>query len=279
MLYSELYTQAFGTIKATTPDYPQKALEIQILIERSFNLSRTQFWMKKQSKITDKNGLIKFYRYLKRLNTGEPLAYILRERHFFSETFYINRNVLIPRPDTELLVEKALESMPHPAKILEIGAGCGNIAISIATRTHSRVVATEKSKKAFYVLKKNIHLHHLEAKVLALNTDLFPENKNGFNLIISNPPYISEKEWNTLPINIKNFEPRLALVAGPAGIEIIEKIILKSPSYLKPSGLLLLEIGYNQKKMVNDILRSHGFRHIHFYKDINRIDRVASARR
>lgn len=276
VIYSELYSLALKTIRETNTDDSEKPLEIQILIERAFNLSRTRFWIKKQDVITDQNGLKKFLNYLRRLQKGEPLAYILREKHFFNSLFYLNRNVLIPRTDTELLVEKALELKPRPVNVLEIGAGCGNICISIANQIPVWIVATEKCPKALAVLKKNITRHRLTDRISAVKADLFPEKKD-FDLIISNPPYISEEEWDDLPGQIREYEPRMALVGGSLGIEIMEIIAARSPVYLKSGGSLLLEIGYNQKKMVEKFLKNHDFGQICFHKDINGIDRVVSA--
>lgn len=279
MLYSELYARALESITETETDPREKALEVQILMERAFHLNRTRFWITKRDPVTDQQGLEKFYCSLERLKKGEPLAYIIGEKPFFDSLFYVNEHVLIPRADTELLVEKALAITPRPVNVLEIGAGCGNIAISIARRQPVRVVATEKSLKALAVLKKNIARYRLGDQVTAIQADMFPDIAEDFDLIISNPPYISEKEWKELPLGIRDFEPRMALVGGSTGTEIMEKIIAASPSYLKSGGSIMMEIGYNQRKMVGEYLKKQGFGGIRFHPDINRIHRVVSATR
>jgi release factor glutamine methyltransferase len=269
--YRDLYTLALRRIGE-----PEKALDIQILIEKAFQLSRTRFWIDMDKTIGNLTHLRRFYRYLNRLSQHEPLAYILKEKEFFSQPFFINKNVLIPRPETEVLVERALELIPQPAHICDIGTGCGSIAVILAQKTGSKVWAVDSSPEALYVLKKNIHRHGLKGRIVACRADLFPQKKRLFDLIVSNPPYLSLQEWQALPAHIKHYEPRAALLAGERGSEILEQIIRRSPRYLKPGGSILLEIGFGQQAEVNRLLRQSGFKDIRFFEDINRIPRVAS---
>jgi release factor glutamine methyltransferase len=271
--YSDLYFSSINQIKDK-----EKTLDIQILIERAFNLTKTEFWIKKNDEIKNKAGLNKFYKYFKRLKNEEPIAYILKEKEFFSENFYINKNVLIPRPETEILVEKAMELKPPPSKILDIGAGSGVISIILAKKLNTKVISVERSKKSIYVLKKNILIHKVKNRVIPVFSDLFPENHNRFDLIISNPPYLSVRDWERLPLNIKKFEPRSSLVSGENGTEIIKRIIINSPDYLKKKGTILIEIGYNQKQTVKNILKKIGFSNIIFFNDYNNIPRIAFAK-
>lgn len=272
MKYSDLYFSSINKIKDK-----EKTLDIQILIGKAFNLTKSQFWIKKNDEIENKTGLNKFYRYFKRLKNEEPIAYILKKNEFFSENFYINKNVLIPRPETEILVEKAMELKPSPSKILDIGAGSGIISIILAKKLNTKVISVEKSKKSIYILKKNILIHRVENKVIPVLADLFPENYDKFDLIISNPPYLSAKDWEQSPLNIKKFEPRSSLVSGRNGTEIIKRIIMNSPDYLKKEGTILIEIGCNQKEIVEKILKKRGFSNISFFNDYNNIQRIVSA--
>ena len=272
MKYSDLYFSSINKIKDK-----EKTLDIQILIEKAFSLTKSQFWIKKNDETENKTGLNKFYRYFKRLKNEEPIAYILKEKEFFSENFYINKNVLIPRPETEILVEKAMGLKPSPSKILDIGAGSGIISIILAKKLNTKVISVEKSKKSIYVLKKNILIHRVENKVIPVLADLFPKNYDKFDLIISNPPYLSAIDWEKSPLNIKKFEPRSSLVSGKNGTEIIKKIIINSPDYLKKEGTILVEIGYNQKEIVEKILKKRGFLNISFFNDYNNIQRIAYA--
>lgn len=270
MRYRDLYNLSLRRIQDR-----DKAVDIQIIIEKAFQLSKTRFWLSQNSPITHHTRLRRFYRYMNRLIRNEPLAYILKEREFFSHPFFVNKNVLIPRPETEILVERALEMIRQPCRILDIGAGCGNISIILALQTGSRIWAVESSDKAVYVLKKNIRRHRLEGRVIPLRADLFPGKKFLFDLIVSNPPYLSHREWRNLPPHIKNYEPKEALAAGETGLEILERIIRRSGAYLKPGGSILLEIGFRQQPEVSRLLREAGYLDIAFIDDYSGIPRVA----
>jgi release factor glutamine methyltransferase len=273
VLYSELFSKSLKKFKDK-----DKSLDLQILIEFAFNLTREQFWIKKNEEITDKTGLRKFYRYRKRLLQDEPIAYILKRKEFYGENFYINKNVLIPRPETEILVEHAIESInKKPANILEIGSGSGVIAILLAKLTGSTVTAVEKSRRAFNVLKKNIALHGVTGKVTPVCGDLFPTAAAGFDLIVSNPPYGSEAEWQELAPNVKDHEPKEAVVAGEDGLLIIRRIVDGADYYLNPGGKLLIEIGYKQAASVRKILEASKFSQVEFFKDYSGIPRIVLA--
>ena len=272
MLYSELFSKSLKKFKDK-----DKSLDLQLLIEFAFNLTREQFWIKKNEKITDNIGLRKFYRYRKRLLQEEPIAYILKQKEFYGEIFYINKNVLIPRPETEILVEHAIGLIKEPANILDIGSGSGIIAILLAKLTGATVTAVEKSRKAFYVLKKNIALHGVTGKVIPIYGDLFPAAANNFDMIVANPPYVSEAEWQELAPGVKDHEPKEALVAGEDGLLIIRRIVDGGDYFLKPGGKLLMEIGYQQEALVREILEAAKFSRVEFFKDYNGIPRVVVA--
>ena len=273
MRFSELF-------QASLKDYPESdnQLEIELLIEAAFALDRTQYWLLRDEPISDSRGLARYQRYFRRLIGGEPIAYILGEVEFFKTSYYVNRHVLIPRPETELLVEKALEIEPAPDLILDIGAGCGNISISLAIKTGATVTALEKSRYAISVLKKNVLRHGLSEKVIPYRGDLFPAQVTPFDLIVSNPPYLSEAEWLGLPNRLKRYEPAQAFRGGDDGLDIIRRIIESAPSHLKkPGGLLMLEIGFGQASRVENILASAGFHSISIYDDLKEIPRVIKA--
>lgn len=273
MLYSELFSNSLRKFKDK-----DKSLDLQILIEFAFNLTREQFWTKKNEEITDHTGLRKFYRYRKRLLQDEPIAYILKQKEFYGEIFFINKNVLVPRPETEILVEHAIEGInKKPANILDIGSGSGVIAILLAKLTGSTVTAIEKSRRALYVLKKNIALHGVAEKVIPVYGDLFPAAANGFDMIVSNPPYGSEAEWQELAPNVKDHEPKEAVVAGEDGLVVIRRIVDGAECFLKPGGKLLMEIGYQQEASVRKILAASKFTQVEFFKDYNGIPRVVFA--
>jgi len=246
-------------------------------MEKAFKLSREQFWINKNQVITDKAGLQKFYRYRRRLLQNEPIAYILKEKEFYGLSFFVDRGVLIPRPETEVLVEQTIKLNNGPVKILDIGSGSGNIAISLALDTDATIVALEKSKKAVSVLKKNIARYNLKGKINLKEGDLFPHTPALFDIIVSNPPYIPEPEWRQLDPTVRDYEPKEALAAGEDGLSVIRRIIAKAGSFLRSEGRLLMEIGYNQKDAVEGILRTAHFKDITFYKDYSNVPRVVSA--
>ncbi|MCP4221008.1 MAG: peptide chain release factor N(5)-glutamine methyltransferase [bacterium] len=304
MRYSDLFTNSIKKL----PDQ-SGAMDIQLLMEKAFGLTRSQFWIKKPEEITDKTALNRFYRYRRRLLNQEPTAHILGEKEFYGETFAVNRHVLVPRPETEILVEKAAEcfntpscdvapapsdgtatpgnAVPTPrdqavtpgngtpSRILDIGSGSGVIAIMLAKLTGSRVTAVENSPDALRVLKKNIRLHNVGKLVTPLPADLFPPPGTTYHMIVSNPPYIPETEWRDLEPNVRDHEPKCALVADDQGYALIRKIIQKAHNYLEPGGRLLMEIGYNQSQATAEILKTNDFSNIGFFKDYAGIPRIA----
>jgi release factor glutamine methyltransferase len=273
VLYSELFTAHLEQLKTG-----ELSTAVEVLIEKAFAISRTQFWIKKNQPVRDAAGLRKFRRYFARLLANEPLAYILKEKEFFGEKFAVNPAVLIPRPETELLVEKALDLLgKKPARILDIGAGSGNIAIVLALKSRSMVTALDMSRPALRVLKKNIARFGLQKRVKVIKADLFPKKPEFFEMIIANPPYLSQKDWHGLPPGIKLFEPRAALVAGPAGTEALARIIAGAPGYLSPGGRLLLEIGQGQLRAVRALLKAVRLQETEYIRDYGGIARVIAA--
>ncbi len=273
MHYSDLFASALKELKKG-----ELPTAVEVLIENSFGISRSQFWVRKNQPIRDGNGLRRFRRRLRRLLAGEPLAYILKEREFFGENFKVTRAVLIPRPETELLVEKALEILAlEPVHVLDIGAGSGNISIMLALRAQVQVTALEKSRPALRILRQNIGHFRLEKRVQPLAGDLFPVRPASFQMIVANPPYLSCKEWRESPASIRNFEPREALVAGPTGTEVLAEIVAGVPCWLEPGGHLLLEIGLGQRHSVRGFLKAAGLREVECIRDYAGIERVIVA--
>ncbi len=267
-----------------TGEKKNRSTDIEILTREVFHLTKTQFWIKRNDIINDKRALRRFGRLRARLLKDEPLAYIIGKKEAFSRDFIVNRHVLIPRPETEILIEAAvdsLKSMTKPALVLDIGSGSGVIAITLALETGANAIAVEISRSALSVLRKNIALHRVAAKVFPVRADLFPRSgKTGrplFDLIVSNPPYVAEAEWSELPPCVRNYEPKQALAAADDGMAIIACIAAKARAYLKPTGKILLEIGAGQKEKVEKIFTAAGFHCIEFLNDYSRIPRVISA--
>ncbi len=250
-------------------------LDTELILSKTINKKREEILLniKKNIKNTD---IIKFKNDLVRRKQKEPLAYILGYKHFWRYKFLTNKSVLIPRPDTELLVEEALKRIPHnkSKKILDIGTGSGCIIISLQKERPKCVsTALDISLKAINVAKNNAKLHQLENKINFINIDIDKYKSYNYDLIISNPPYISDIELRRLDDGIKFHEPKLALSGGSDGLREIKKVIIKSKKLLKINGKLIIEIGYKQKNQSMKILNENGFYVNKVSKDISGIDR------
>ncbi|OGQ17328.1 MAG: protein-(glutamine-N5) methyltransferase, release factor-specific [Deltaproteobacteria bacterium RIFCSPHIGHO2_02_FULL_40_11] len=195
--------------------------------------------------------LTKFKAYLKRRTLFEPLQYILGHQAFWSFEFKVGPGVLIPRPETEFLVETVLKSIPKdgPVHILDLCTGSGVIPITVALeRKNASFVAIDSSQKALRYAKENAKTHGVEDRIQFLEANLFDplSSKDIFDIIVSNPPYVAEKEWETLDKEILMFEPKEAFVAGPEGTVFHYTILKKAKSFLKKGGTLFLEISPEQ---------------------------------
>ncbi|OQY08712.1 MAG: protein-(glutamine-N5) methyltransferase, release factor-specific [Fusobacteriia bacterium 4572_132] len=214
---------------------------------------------------------------IKRGKNKIPLQYILGYEEFYGYKFEVNENVLIPRPETELLVEQCLEKIKEikEPKILDIGTGSGAIAISIAKqRLDTKVLAVDIQEKALEVAKRNKTLNKAE-NIKFVKSDMFENvNYSEFDLIVSNPPYIKEEEYNQLMAEVKEHEPKSALLAEENGLYFYINITKNAKYYLKKGGILAFEIGYNQGKEVKEILQKNGYEKIRIIKDYSKNDRI-----
>ncbi len=247
---------------------PSYILDSEILLSKTLNKSREEIMINLDKKL-DRKDIFTFKKYLHRRSKNEPIAYILAEKEFWSKKFSVNRNTLIPRPETELLVEKLLEIYKEKKiSILDVGTGSGCILISlIGNLIESSGIGIDISKKAILVSKKNAKRYNLSNKIKFLNKSIDGLNNRKFDLIVSNPPYIKRNDIKNLSNDIKNFEPRMALDGGNDGLDLIKKVIYKSKNILKINGTLALEIGNEQFKKVSKILFDNNFRTKHVIKD------------
>jgi len=248
---------------------PSHILDSEILLSKTLNKSREHILINLDQKINKKNFLI-YKDYLIRRSKNEPVAYILKEKEFWSKKFYVNKETLIPRPETELLVDKLLELYNSDKKIsiLDIGTGSGCIIISLlSTLKNSSGVGVDVSKKAILIANSNAKKHKLSARVKFFNKSFYNIFSKKFDLIVSNPPYIERKDLKNLCDDIKKYEPRVALDGGNDGLDLIKKIIYKAKEILRINGVLALEIGNGQIKKVSKILIDNGFRIKQVIKD------------
>lgn len=254
-------------------------LEAKLLLLKCVSLTEEQFYTSpdyKLSRVQEK----RFYKLISRRLAGYPLPYLTGLKEFWSIPFSVFPGVLIPRPETELIVEKTIElSSQGDETIVDIGTGCGNIAISLARELpKARIVATDTSKKALKTARSNAFKQQIPVIRFARGNLFAPlrrlclERKCDF--IVSNPPYVSKEEWAKLPEEIKNHEPKGALVAGKSGLEIIKKLVQGAFLYLKPGGYFLVEIGFGQEEKVLSFFNP-SWEEVIFFKDLAGISRLA----
>ncbi len=243
-------------------------LDSEILLSKILNKTRENILINLDQKINTKN-ILAYKEYLQRRSNNEPIAYILGEKEFWSKKFYVNKGTLIPRSETELLVDKILKIYKHKKiSILDIGTGSGCIIISLLINLKdSYGIGIDISKNAILTAKKNALKHKLTKRVKFLNKSFNNIFSKKFDLIVSNPPYIDSKDIKNLSDDIKRHEPRIALDGGNDGLDLIKKVIYKSKHILKKNGMLAIEIGKGQIKKVSKILINNNFRVKHVIKD------------
>lgn len=210
---------------------------------------------------------------LRRRFAGEPLQYIRMRTEFFSREFYVDGRVLIPRPETEILVETALARAPANASVVDVGTGSGCIAISMErTRPDLRILGVDLSVDALAVAERNRRA--LDSRVRLAASDLLAAVNTHVDLIVSNPPYIAEQEIAGLAPEVRLFEPRVALTPGASGTEIIGRILDEAHPILAPNGLVIFEIGYGQQEAVRAVAEARRFAVEEIIPDLAGIDRV-----
>ena len=243
-------------------------LDSEILLSKVLKKTREELIISLEQKITPQE-ISYFHTLINRRSLKEPMAYILKEKEFWSKSFLVNNNTLIPRPETELIVEKIANIFKtKDIFVLDIGTGTGCILLSILSELKSsKGIGIDISSKAIHIANANSKKHGLNHRTKFYKRSLNEIYHNKFDLIVSNPPYIMKKDIKNLQEDIKKFEPKLALDGGNDGLDVIKKVIYKSRSILKIKGMLALEIGNEQFKKVSKILRSNKFKTKYLVKD------------
>ena len=274
MNYSQIIK--FGSHKLKLKNIDTYILDSELLLSHILKSSREQILINLNAKIT-KNDFKEFKKLLLRREKKEPMAYITKKKEFWKNNFYVNSDVLIPRPETELIVEEVLKNIQiHSSKkLLEVGTGSGCIVISIIKeRIKCIATAIDISKKALNIAKFNAKMHHLKNNIDFINIDIDKIQDNKYDFIFSNPPYINKFNLSRLDKSVRFFEPYVALEAGIDGLREIKKLIKKSNKLLKINGKLIFEIGKHQSAIVKNILRKNGYYINKVIKDISSIPRV-----
>jgi release factor glutamine methyltransferase len=258
----------FGSNLLKKKNIQSYILDSELLLSKTLNKSREQILTNLDANVK-KNFFNIFKEYLIRRSKNEPIAYIFEEKEFWSKNFNVNKHTLIPRPETELLVDGLLKIFKDKKiSILDIGTGSGCIIVSLLANLRQSIgTGIDISKKAILMAKKNVEKYKLNNRIKLLNKSFENIFDKKFDLIVSNPPYIERKAIKNLSEDIKKYEPRMALDGGNDGLDLIKKVIYKSKDILKINGTLALEIGNEQIKKVSNILIDNNFRTRNVIKD------------
>ncbi len=272
-------TRNFATVGIPSP-----RLDAEVLLSFCLGCERLEFY-KNPEKPIGKREFAAFQKLVSRRVKWEPVAYITGRKEFWSFVLEVNNSVLIPRPDTEVLVEEALDIIKtisfREIDILDIGTGSGAIALALAKEIPSaKITATDISADALFIAKKNARNLRLDSLIDFRQGNLLEPVNDLFDIIVSNPPYIAQVEYRNLPCGVKDYEPPEALLAGVQGTEFYEKIINQAHDHLKSEGWLLLEIGSTQAADIKKIAETTGkYKDISIRSDYAGRPRVIKARR
>ena len=248
-------------------------IDAEVILADVLKISRVNL-ITKQNTVLDQEQEDLFAKLIKRRKQQEPVAYILNKKEFWNENYYVDKRVLIPRPETEILIEMLLKKVKDKSKafqILDLGCGSGCLLISCLKEFNKSLgLGIDISSLALEVAKKNIQSHKINSRAKLLKLDLFKlDIKKKFDFILSNPPYLTSSEYRNLSKDVKDYEPKQALVGGFDGILYYKKIISFSKSSLKKNGFLALEIGDGQYKEIKKLLTNHSFRILDKYQLID----------
>ena len=248
-------------------------IDAELLLCESLDISREKLILNLNQEIS----ILRFNNFLSKINRrkdNEPIAYIIKKKEFWKNEFYVNKDVLVPRPETEHLVEESLKiiSKNQKIKILEIGTGSGCLITSVLKeRKYCTAIAIDCCSKATKIAKINAKLHHINNRIKILKTDIDNFKTGKYDLILSNPPYIDKHQLKYL--DVCEHEPLKALDGGIYGIEILVKVIVKASQLLKINGKLIIEIGNNQKYKVIKVLNKNNFYINKIIRDFSKYDR------
>ena len=266
----------YGTLLLKSNNIKTFNLDSELILSEALNLTREQILINQKKKNKEENFNV-YKNLLDRRKKNEPVAYILKKKEFWKNNFIVSKDVLVPRPETEQIVEETLKYTGSSTSnnILDIGTGSGCIIISILKeRPEFHGTAVDISKKALKVAISNAKMHHLRNKIKFINIDIDKLYIKKYDLIVSNPPYISSNKLKKLERDVRMYEPIKALEAGLDGLREIKKLIQKSTKLLKRNGKLIFEIGRNQEIKVKMLLKKNNFYINEVCKDLQSYPRV-----
>ena len=270
MTYREAYDKGRKSIVSDEAD-----IEAAILLEFVCNTERGDLFSHPERLLSEDEEK-KYFSLIERRNEKEPVQYITGKTYFYGLEFFCDKSVLIPRFDTEVLVEEVIKRAPKNCELLDLCTGSGCIAICVKhEREDIKVSASDISKEALHVAEKNKDRYNLDINFI--QSDLFENIDKKFDIIVSNPPYIPTKVISGLEDKVKDFEPKGALDGGEDGLDFYKEIAKEAVNYLKDESILIMEIGFDQGEDVSDILHDNGYKNIEVIKDLNGLDRVVYA--
>lgn len=262
-------------------------LDAELLLAEVLGMSRVDLYVKFDQPLIP-SEIDNYREFIRRRAEGEPVAYILGRAYFHNLAIKVNGSVLIPRPETEHLIEAAIVFLmegdwPSPPEVLDLCTGSGAIAIAIAKGfPEADITASDASVEALALAAENATLTGVAPRIRFVQSDLFEDIDPvaTYDLIVANPPYISAEEWETLPRDVREFEPREALYGGLDGLDFYRLLAEQAPQQLKPDGSLVLETGSTQAVAVSEILEATGhFKTVGVFQDYAGLDRVVAAQR
>ena len=263
-------------LSAIMPENEAEA-EIDFLLREQFSISKKDLIIcpeKIEAVFSELEKIIKI-----RTNERKPLQYIVNKAVFYGDIYYVNENVLIPRPETELLVQEVVKYADDSTKILDIGTGSGCIAVSLAKNLkNDYITSCDISKEALFVAEKNAQNICPERKIKFIHSNIFSNIQEKINIIVSNPPYISEKLKSDMEPEVLKYEPVSALFAQDDGLYFYKEIITNCSKYLLDDGMIFFEIGIDQDKDIVNLLKNNGFLSIEVIPDLNKIPRIIIAK-
>jgi release factor glutamine methyltransferase len=274
----------WGTQYLAGNGFDEARLHVELLLGRVLSLPRLSLYLQ-FDRVLAPAELSLFKELFKRRLAHEPLQYILGETEFMGLRIAVDPSVLIPRPETEILVEKAIECAKSRSDgsvdILDVGTGSGNIAVALSRfLPSSRILSVDASSEALAMAERNIRQHGCQNVQLRQLDILMEDPRNQlFDLIVSNPPYVSADEFGQLQVEVRDFEPRRATTDGGDGYVFHRRLAQMGMSHLRPGGWLLVEIGFGQSERVRDLFRSAGLAGVDIVPDFSQIARIAVARK
>lgn len=257
---------------------PTPRLDVETLLQKVLDVDRLYILLNLDKSLSDDEEKL-FNKFIEERLSNRPIAYIVENREFMGLDFYVKEGVLIPRPDTEVLVEEVIELCKDkgPINILDIGTGSGAITVSLAKYlVNAKITSVDISDIALEVGEKNAQSNDVDDRITFIKSDLFTniDKDMKFDIIVYNPPYIKKEVIETLDKQVKDFEPYNALEGGIDGLDFYRAITTQGKNYLNKGGILAYEVGHDQSEDVSKLMEKDGYTNIYTRKDLQQIDRV-----